>query len=101
MVASVTEVELRNALRVDDDEIARGGIDENIFLQNRGPASRIDLEYEDQERKFSSFYLPTAFKQRNIWGDFSPTISILCWIEGNSYSYKRCTVLIQRRSLPL
>lgn len=38
---SITEVELRNALRIDDDDLARGAIDENVFISNRGTAARI------------------------------------------------------------
>ena len=38
---SITEVELRNALRIDDDDLARGAIDENVFIANRGTAARI------------------------------------------------------------
>ena len=75
MVASLTEVELRNAMRVSEDQVARGAIDQNIFISNRGTAARIDMEYENQEKSFSNFYLPIAIRNRDIWGHFSPTIA--------------------------
>ena len=87
MLTSITEVELRNALRIDDDDLARGAIDENIFIPNRGAAARVDIEYESQERGFASFYLPTSFTRRNIWGHFSPTIATLCWIEETFFAF--------------
>ena len=34
MVASLTEVELRNAMRVSEDQVARGAIDQNISYFN-------------------------------------------------------------------
>ena len=43
---SITEVELRNALRIDDDDLARGAIDENVFIANRGTAARIGLGHK-------------------------------------------------------
>ena len=67
---------LRNAMRVSEDQVARGAIDQNVFISNRGTAARIDMEYENQEKSFSNFYLPIAIRNRDIWGHFSPTIAV-------------------------
>ena len=82
-------------MRVSEDQVARGAIDQNVFISNRGTAARIDMEYENQEKSFSNFYLPIAIRNRDIWGHFSPTIAVRALEITSEDSYNMIHVMIE------